>query len=124
VVEREANTMLLGPAALNEIFVYEGGVYGIPKDTSKLKENVAEIQKKGIKLEFGFIDAVSDYFAAEVERKVAAGEREGFLQIKMARGPSDVNIAVSERGRRFIESKNKPISLKGPVFAAIDFRSN
>jgi O-phosphoseryl-tRNA synthetase len=121
VLEREENTMLLGPAALNEIYVYESGVYGLPKDASKLKANVADIKDKGIKLDFGFIDAISSYFASRVEDAVSRGEKEGFIQIKMAKSPADVNLSVSEQARRFIESKNKPISIKGPVFTALEF---
>ena len=121
VVEKEENTRLLGPAALNSIFVYEGGVYGLPKDTSKLKQNMAEVQKNGVKLEFGFIDAISDYFAAEIEKEVESGKNSGFIQIKMAKTPADVNIKVSEQARKFIASKNKPLSIKGPVFTTVEY---
>ena len=121
VVEKEANAMLMGPAGGNEIYVHDGGIYGLPKDTSRLKFDVSEIKGKGLKLPFGFIDAVSDYLAAEVERMVEAGETKGIVQVKMAKGPSDINIMVGEQARRFIKSKNKQISLKGPVFTAVEY---
>ncbi|MFH1835666.1 MAG: O-phosphoserine--tRNA ligase, partial [Methanobacteriota archaeon] len=121
IVEKEENSKLLGPAALNEIYVHEGGVYGIPKDTSKLKESAKEVQDNGVKLDWGFLEAITDFFATEIEGKVGAGEKAGFIQIKMAKTPADVNIKVSESARRFIEGKNKPISIKGPVFTAVEF---
>ncbi len=122
LVEREHGTQLLGPAALNNIYVHDSGVYGLPDDTGKLKQSMKDIKEKGVKLPWGFIDALSHYFASQIEAAVEAGEREGTFQVKMAKGPADVNIRVSEAARRFIESKNKPISVKGPVFTAVSYR--
>ena len=39
----------------------------------------------------------------------------------MAKGPNDVNITISDLARRFILSKNRQISIKGPVFTAVEF---
>jgi len=122
VVEKEADTSLLGPAALNGIYVHDGGVYGLPEDTSKLKTDVSGILKKGVKVEFGLIDALASYFAAEIEFRVGRGEPEGAIQVKMAKSAGDVNIALDDRTRRFILSKNRQISIKGPVFTAVSYR--
>lgn len=121
-VEREEGSMLLGPAALNDLYVYDGSVYGLPKDTSKLKEDVSGILEKGVKLTFGLIDAVSALIAHEIEAQVEESREDGYVQVKMAKGPADVNIKVSGRGRRFINSHNKQISVKGPVFTAAKYR--
>ena len=121
VIEKEPNSFLLGPAALNDVYVHEGGVYGLPKDTSKLKHDVSNVLKGGIKLEINFLDAIANYFAAEVESQVKEGKREGFIQIKMAKSASDVNILVEDDARRFILSKNRQISIKGPVFTAVEY---
>lgn len=122
VVEKESNTMLLGPAALNDIYVYDAGIYGLPSDTSKLKSDVSDVKNKGFKAGFSFIDAIASYFAGEIERRIEAGEAKGLIQMKMAKGPSDVNIKVGEQARRFIKSKNRQISLKGPVFTAVEYQ--
>lgn len=121
IVEREDNTKLLGPAALNEIYVFEGALYGLPKDTTKLKKEVDDVKEKGVKLDFTFLDAISNYFALQIEDALESGEKEGFFQVKMAKGPADVNIKISEHARRYIESKNNVISIKGPVFMAVEF---
>jgi O-phosphoseryl-tRNA synthetase len=120
-VEREENSSLAGPALQNEIFAYESGLYGIPKDTSKLKKDVSQIIDKGVKSSFGFIESVCALLAYETEKSVQAGNKNGFFQVKMAKGPADINIRVSHAARRFIESHNKPIILKGPVFAAAEY---
>ncbi|MDD5111446.1 MAG: O-phosphoserine--tRNA ligase [Candidatus Altiarchaeota archaeon] len=122
VVEKEANTQLLGPAALNDIYIHESGIYGLPKDTSKLKTDVSEILKNGLKLDINFLDAIADYFAAGIEEELKAGKTEGYIAVKMAKTAGDVNIAIDSAARRFILSKNKPISIKGPVFTAVEYK--
>ncbi len=122
VVERESGSRLLGPAASNSIYVKDGSVYGLPDDTSKLKNNMKAVKETGVRLDFNFMDALSDYVAAEVEDRIRAGNTEGFVQVKMAKTAADVNISVSDQARRFITSKNKVISLKGPVFMAVEFK--
>jgi len=128
LIEKEANTKLLGPAAMNEIYVLKGGIYAIPKETfskSFIKTSdqtfLKSLKDSGIKLDFTVLDAISNYFAYEIENALNKGEKSGFIQIKMAKGPNDVNITVSDLARRFILSKNKQISIKGPIFTAVEF---
>ncbi|MFC2154285.1 O-phosphoserine--tRNA ligase [Candidatus Altiarchaeota archaeon] len=123
IVEKEEGSLLLGPAALNKIYVFDSGIYGVPEDTSKLKASLSDIKDKGLNASFSFLDAIANYFAAEIEREIKDGNKKGFLQIKMVKTPGEVNIKVSETARRFIESKNKPLSLKGPVFTAVEFKA-
>jgi len=119
LVEKEENTKLLGPAALNEIYVYQGGIYGIPPEPEKLSQSLVEVKEKGIRV-FSYLDAISSLFAAEIEERVQECES-GFLQIKMAKTPSDVNVSISPRSRRFISSKQQEISVKGPIFVGVEF---
>jgi O-phosphoseryl-tRNA synthetase len=121
-VEREEGTKLLGPAAYNDLFVYDGGVYGIPKDAGKLDKSMIEVREKGLSVGISVLDALVNLFAADVEEALKRGESEGFFQIKMAKTPSDVNIGVNPVARRYISSVNKSISVKGPIFTAIEFR--
>lgn len=122
VIEKEANTKLLGPAALNEIYAHNSGIYGIPKDPKKLKESLVEVKEKGVYCGFTILDAISNHFASEIEKQVRENKNEGFIQVKMAKTPADANIHVSERARQYITSKNKEISVKGPVFTAVEYR--
>ena len=140
VFEDEENKNLLGPAALNEIYVFEGSVYGIPGDIEKFGEEGKNIKGKGIKTNLNFLYTVSNYFAKEIENrvskegkegkagkesKVKEGEKEKFcLEIKMAKSPSDVNIMIRGRARRFISTENKRIVLKGPVFMGLEVEIN
>lgn len=122
IVEKEPKTKLLGPAALNNIFVYQGGIYGVPDDPSSLSNDLFVVKDKGVRVSFGFLEAVSAYFASEIEKSVREGSSGGILQVKMAKTPADINISITEVARRFISSKNKPIYLKGPVFTAVEYK--
>ena len=42
----------------------------------------------------------------------------------MAKSPSDVNIMIRGRARRFISTENKRIVLKGPVFMGLEVEIN
>ncbi len=124
VFEDEENKNLLGPAALNEIYVFEGSIYGIPEDTEKFGEEGKKIKEKGTKANLNFLYAVSNYFAKEIEdrvKKATDGKREKFiLEVKMAKSSSDVNIMIKGRAKRFISNENKRIVLKGPVFIGVE----
>lgn len=119
LVEREENTLLLGPAAMNDIYVYDGNIYGIPKEPEKLDKALIKVKSHGIKVEFSYLDAISNYFSSEIEDIVTRGGN-GFIQIKMAKTPGDVNISVGDVARRFITSNNKEILIKGPIFTAVE----
>jgi len=126
VLEPEEGTSLLGPAALNEIYVYNGGIFGLPKDASKFKEAAVEIKERGTKTGITYLDAISDFFAARIEEALEKGslekDRPYQEQIKMAKTAPDINIKISDRAVRFIQSKNKEIKLKGPIFTTVRAR--
>jgi len=139
LVEREENTKLLGPAALNEIYVYDSNIYGVPSDAGKLAKKLVSVKEKGIKADFSYIDAVMNLFVANVENLITGGgskevgetlaavvsyspdgTKKSFMQIKMAKTPADLNIKIGDVARRFITSKNKEIYIRGPVFTALE----
>ncbi len=114
VLEKEKNTKLLGPAAMNEIYVYDGNIYGIPKNVKEFDNKLSKIIDNGVSTGITYLDAVANLFAYRIEKD---GER--FMQVKMAKTPSDVNIEIDNIVRRYITSKNKKISIKGPIFISI-----
>jgi O-phosphoseryl-tRNA synthetase len=121
VVEKEDGTKLLGPAALNNIYAYQGGLYGLPEDMSALKKDLSEVKEKGVSSSFGFLDALSNRFASDIENAIKMGQTTGTFTSKMAKTPGEINITVTDAARRFIGGKNQPIALKGPVFMSVEF---
>ncbi len=118
VVEKEENTKLLGPAALNEVYVHNGGVYGVPKK-GELKNKVREIKEQGIDTGVSYLRAICDYFAAGVEEAAKAGKPYSH-QFKMAKTAPDLNIRIADHALRYLQSKKKEMMLKGPIFMTVE----
>jgi len=121
VIEKEEGTKLLGPAALNNIYAYQGGIYGLPEDMSALKKDLSDAKEKGFPASFGFLDALSNQFACDIENAIKEGKSAGIFASKMAKTPGEINISITDSARRFIGGKNQPIALKGPVFMSVEF---
>ncbi|WP_048151398.1 O-phosphoserine--tRNA ligase [Methanolacinia paynteri] len=113
VFEAEENSKLLGPAALNDIFVSEGKILGVP-DTS----NFRKVRDKGVSAGISYLDAVANLAAARVEEGFMTGEN-GEVHFKMAKVPSDVNIAIEPWAMRYVTDNNRKLDLRGPVFTAV-----
>ena len=127
VLEEEENKKLLGPAALNEIYVWGGSIYGIPPSPEKLNAELININKNGTKVNFSYIDAISNYFAYEIENKVdefgqSDPSKQSSIrwQVKIAKNPSDINIKIGDVARRYITSGNRMISIRGPIFMEVE----
>lgn len=119
VFEKESGTKLLGPAAVNEIFVYNGSVYGIPPGV--FNDKAKEIKEKGMSTGLAYLRAMSDYFAHGIEEAVKAGKPYSY-QFKAAKSAPDLNIRIAEHALRFIQSKNKELMLKGPLFTEVEMK--
>ncbi|MFQ6105701.1 MAG: O-phosphoserine--tRNA ligase [Candidatus Hydrothermarchaeaceae archaeon] len=112
LVEREEDTKLLGPAALNEVYVHEGNVYGIL--------GVDDITKKGVSCSFGYIDGISNLAAYEIEEGVKSGKSRIITRIPKVRSLGDVNLRIEDVGLRYITANSKSIDIRGPVFITIE----
>ncbi len=119
VYETDVKTKLLGPAALNSIYVYDGNILGIPEKGMEHVPIVKEAREKGIPLGFSYLDAVAALAAAKIEEAVRLGGKNVNVRVKMAKHPSDVNIKVSDVARRYTTGKKKKIEVAGPVFIGV-----
>lgn len=120
VYESEAGTKLLGPAALNEVYVYDGNILGIPAVGLERDPLVRKARKKGVKAGVRFLDSIASMAVARLEDAIERGEpKEVDVRVKMAKLPSDVNIKVSNVAQRYVTGKRRRIDLRGPVFVGI-----
>ncbi len=117
--EREPNARLLGPAALNRIYVYNGNILGLPDEGMEHVPEVMEAREKGVKTDIRYIDGIAMMAVRGVEEAAKEGRASYELRVRMAKRPSDVNITVDDVARRYITSRRKRIEVKGPVFVGI-----
>ncbi len=122
VFESDKDAKLLGPAALNMIYAYDGNILGIPEKGMDNTSIVKETREKGVATGIRYLDALTRLFASMVEKKIKEEIfGEVILRTKTVKLPSDVNVRISPSAEQYITSKNKKIMVKGPTF--IGFRA-
>ena len=118
VTEPEENTLLCGPAYLNEVVVHEGSLSAIPRD--KKWESVFE---EGVPTGIRFVDALAAFAAHRIEEAAERGEidkdNECEVKAKIVRSGMDINIKIDEMAMRYVTSKKKKIDIRGPVFITV-----
>ena len=117
VTEPEENTLLCGPAYLNEVVVHEGSLSAIPRD--KKWESVFE---EGVPTGIRFVDALAAFAAHRIEEAAERGEIDNNpceVKAKIVRGGMDINIKIDEMAMRYVTSKKKKIDIKGHIFITV-----
>ena len=114
VLEREAGTKLCGPAYANEIVVYDGSIYGIPRS-----ERWREYFDNGVPTGIRYIDSFAYLVASEIEKAVIEGRSEVEVRVRVVEGLSDVNLYLHDNVRRFIASTGGKIDVRGPMFVTV-----
>ncbi len=113
VIEKEPDTRLCGPAYANEVVVYQGSVYGVPR-TEKWREYF----EHGVTTGMRYIDSFSHFAARQIEEGVARNS-DVEVRVRVVEGLSDVNLTMQENVRRYITSKSKKIDVRGPMFVTV-----
>jgi len=121
IYENDPGVRLIGPAALNSIYVYRGAVVGIPKEEFKKGSSAAieEIREHGIPTGITYLDAIASLASTKIEEAISAGDVDVDVRVKIAKLPSDVNLSIDEVGQRYITARKAKIDVRGPVFVGI-----
>ncbi len=115
VVEPEEDTKLCGPAAFNEVIVYENDILGLP-DTKKWKK---AFENHSARTGIQFIDALASKAAREIEEAIENGLSESETRARIVKTPAEINIVLNPLAQRYITGNNKKIDIRGPVFTTI-----
>lgn len=108
---------IISLAAMNEVYVYQGHVYGLPQDRSALGDKYVDIYKEGINTGLRFIDLIIMGFAAEIEKRAAAGGPGTYEEkLKITKRPFQINLEIPEAGYDYIQRTHKTIRVGGPLF--------
>ncbi|RLG14042.1 MAG: O-phosphoserine--tRNA ligase [Candidatus Nanohalarchaeota archaeon] len=104
LVEVEEGKKLIGPAAFNMIFVKKSNITGTLD------------KKAGEKTGISFIEAIANNAAGKIEQGL---KKEAKFYTGMVRSLANINLKVSAKTKKYIESNNRKIDIKGPVFVTI-----
>ncbi|MEO2117744.1 MAG: O-phosphoserine--tRNA ligase, partial [Methanocaldococcus sp.] len=120
IFENEPNKKLLGPSILNEVYVYDGNIYGIPPTFEGIKEEYIPILKKakeeGVSTNIRYIDGIIYKLVAKIEESLLSNVDEFKFRVPIVRSLSDINLKIDELALKQIMGENKVIDVRGPVF--------
>lgn len=119
VVEPEEGTKLLGPAAWNQIYTYQGNIIGISPGADIKDQAALEALKNGLPLNISYMDGVAALIAYKIEEQVVSGAGKLVLRTTIARSISDINLMLEEVALNYITGENKVIDVRGPIFCTI-----
>lgn len=120
VYERDTGAKLLGPAALNSIYVHQANVLGIPETGLEQAQTVVAARETGVPTGIRYLDALAALAATKIERMATRrAPLTTDLRIRIAKQPSDVNVRVEAAALNYITGRHKRIAVKGPVFLGI-----
>lgn len=110
--ESDEGVTLLGPAALNKIWVKDGNILGLPPE---------EDPENGIDTGKTYLEGVANEMAYNIE--VLLDQNKPFYKqrTKMCYRASEVNLDIDDVIMEFIHSKQKSIDVRGPVFVGLSF---
>ena len=114
IVERE-KTKLCGPAYANEIVVYNGSIYGIPR-TAQWKKYFEDGVPTGIR----YIDSFSYLVSKEIEEASMLGKDKVKVRVRVVESLSDINLEIQENVRKYIISAGGKIDVRGPMFVTVE----
>ncbi|MCS7118881.1 MAG: O-phosphoserine--tRNA ligase [Archaeoglobaceae archaeon] len=114
VEEIEEGSKLCGPAFANEIVVYQGSVYGVPKT-----EEFKKILEEGIRCEIRYIDSFALLASKRIEDMAFKGEKSGIIRVRNVEGLSSINLQIQENVRRYIVWRGGKIDVRGPMFVRV-----
>jgi len=108
--KEEAGKRLLGPAAFNPIVVENGNIVG---------QLPGKVTRESTQTSFTYLLGIANLSAYEAEQLVKRGGEEAVVEVKIVKSLSDVNLKVTDAVRRYIESTNRRIDVRGPVFITV-----
>lgn len=121
IYENDPGVKLIGPAALNSVYVYKGAVVGIPEEAFKKGSSatIREIREHGIPIGITYLDAIACLASMRIEEAISAGEVDVDVRVKIAKLPSDVNLFIDEVAQRYITGKKARVDVRGPAFVGV-----
>ncbi len=118
VEETEEDSNLCGPAFANEIVVYNGSVYGVPRT-----EEFKKIFEEGVECGIRYIDAFAFLAAKKIEEMTFKGEKSSSVRVRNVEGLSSINLQIQDNVRRYIVWKGGKIDVRGPMFVKVRAKS-
>ncbi|MBN1215833.1 MAG: O-phosphoserine--tRNA ligase [Candidatus Lokiarchaeota archaeon] len=114
--ENDKDVKLLGPAALNKVYISDGAVLGISPEKIDLHEKIIDT---GIT----YLEGIASEMAYNIEIFLDQNKDTYEHRVKMCYRGSEVNIELDDRILEYIQSKQKKFDIRGPVFVGLSYKT-
>jgi O-phosphoseryl-tRNA synthetase len=110
--EKDEGVTLLGPAALNKIWVKNGDILGLPP---------SEILEDGVFTNRTYLEGIASDMAYQIETSLDQSVGRYEHRVKMCYRASEINLEIDDVVLEYIHSNQKKIDIRGPVFVGLSF---
>ncbi len=110
---------LLSFAALNEIYIHQGNIYGLPPQSDGLTGETLEAFTSGTKTRLEFLRLIMEGSVADLEVAVKNGTLKFDIQYKLIKRPAQINLHIPEKVHDYIVGCHKKIRIGGPLFFGV-----
>ncbi len=113
--EAKTGLGLMGPAAMDNIYVLNGDILGLPSSEEKRM-----LESGAIKTGINYINAFSNLAAWKIEKSLERGHTGKSVEI--VRGLEGINLKVDSKALYYTLSHGKKVDVKGPVYLRFYFK--
>ncbi len=113
--EAKTGLGLIGPAAMNDIYVLNGDILGLPSIEEKRM-----LEAGAVKTGINYVNAFSNLAAWKIEKSLERGHTG--KSVENVRGLEEINLKVDSKALYYTLSHGKKVDVKGPVYLRFYFK--
>ena len=111
--ERDEGVKLLGPAALNKVWIKEGSILGL--SPNKNMDNAVDTGKT-------YLEGIASEMAYNIEIMLDQNKKSFEHRMKICYRASEVNLELDDIFLEYIHSNQKKVDIRGPVFVGLSYK--
>lgn len=111
--ERDEGVKLLGPAALNKVWIKEGSILGL--SPNKKMDNAVDTGKT-------YLEGIASEMAYNIEIMLDQNKKSFEHRMKICYRASEVNLELDDIFLEYIHSNQKKVDIRGPVFVGLSYK--
>jgi O-phosphoseryl-tRNA synthetase len=112
--ESDEGVKLLGPAALNKIWIKDGNIIGVSPQ---------EIPENAIDSGLNYLEGIASEMAYFIEVLLEQNIESFTHRVKMCYRASEVNIVLDDIFMEYLWNNQKKFDIRGPVFVGLSFKT-
>jgi O-phosphoseryl-tRNA synthetase len=112
--EKDEGVKLLGPAALNKVWVKNGNIVGLPPN---------DILDDAIDSGFNYLEGIALEMAYNIEIMLDQNIKSYNHRVKMCYRASEVNLTLDDIIMEYLWTSQKKFDIRGPVFVGLSYKT-